>query len=320
MDLWPITIQARRSLLSTFEQLDDAQWDVGSLCDGWTIRQVLAHLTLAARPPALRYAKAVARAKGDFNKANHSLAVDDAERPTSTLLSAYRRVIDHRFSPPGWPQAAPLSDIMVHSLDVRIPLGLETAAPADHYEPVLGLLFGPFGRSFTSKGRPAVRWVAVDHQWSHGNGPDVRGTMADLALTAAGRGARVPHLDGDGVAIIEDWLRPRRRSVVSAPPPERYEFCLIYVQEHDEIHVASLLPRPSEGVEVDVSRSDDWTRRTETDDFTLWPTYIEIYQDEGAIDRGIVAAVQAVLDRLNDAGILAVAAADFEDELCDGDR
>ena len=70
MDPWPITVQARRSLLSTFEELDDAQWEAESLCDGWTIRQVLAHLILAARPPARRYIAAAARAKGNFDEAN----------------------------------------------------------------------------------------------------------------------------------------------------------------------------------------------------------------------------------------------------------
>lgn len=206
MDLWPITIRARRSLLSTFEKLEDADWDVGSLCGGWTIRQVLAHLVLAARPPARRYIAAVARAKGDFNKANHSLAVVDAARPTSDLLRAYREVIDHNRFSPGPLRAALLHDILLHSLDVRIPLDLESDVPADHYEPVMDLTFNRFGRYVTSKGRPTVRWVATDYEWSRGAGPEVRGTMADLALTAAGRGARIDHLDGDGVQIIGTWL------------------------------------------------------------------------------------------------------------------
>ena len=207
MDLWPMTLQARHSLLATFEDLEDDQWEVRSLCDAWTIRQVLAHLTLAARPPARRYIAAVVRARGNFDKANHSLAVVDANRPASELLSDYRGVIGHRFSPPGWPDAAPLSDIVLHSLDVRIPLGLETDQPADRYAPVLELLFSRVGRSFTSEGRPTVRWAATDYAWSYGNGPEVRGTMADLALTAAGRAARVDQLEGDGAATIGAWLR-----------------------------------------------------------------------------------------------------------------
>ncbi len=99
MDLWPITIGARRSLLSTFEELDDGDWEMPSLCGEWTIRQVLAHLVLAARPPARRYIAAVTRARGDFDRANHALAVLDASRPTGELLHAYRGVVDYRFSP-----------------------------------------------------------------------------------------------------------------------------------------------------------------------------------------------------------------------------
>jgi len=207
MDLWPITIEARHSLLATFEELDDVQWDVPSLCGEWTIRQMLAHLILAARPPARRFAVAVTKARGSFDRANHALAVADADQPVDDLLSTYRIVIDHRFAPPGWPAAAPFSDILLHSLDVRIPLGLANDQPPAHYEPVLGLLFRRFASSFTTGGRPTVRWAATDHSWSHGDGPEVRGTMADLALTAAGRAAHVDQLTGDGVAAIENWLR-----------------------------------------------------------------------------------------------------------------
>lgn len=206
MDLWPITFRARESLLSTLEGVDDDRWDAASLCDGWTIRQVLAHLILAARPPTRRYVPAVLRAKGNFDRANHELAVADARKPPEQLLAQYRGIVRHKFSPPGWPKAAPLSDILLHSLDVRIPLGAETDEPAEHYEPVLELLFSRVGRSFTRRDRPEARWVATDHSWVHGNGPEVRGTMEDLALTAAGRGARINDLQGEGVAALRDWL------------------------------------------------------------------------------------------------------------------
>lgn len=206
MDLWPVTIGARQSLLATFEDLDQDQWEVPTLCDGWTVREVLAHLILATRPPARRYITAFARARGNFDRANDALAKAEARRPVAELLSDYRSVVDHRFSPPGWPHAAPLSDILLHSLDVRIPLGLETERPPEHYVPVLELLFSVAGRSFASAGRPDVRWTATDHDWSHGEGQAVRGNIADLALTAAGRNAGLDGLDGDGTALLRAWL------------------------------------------------------------------------------------------------------------------
>lgn len=36
----------------------------------------------------------------------------------------------------GWPKQGRSSDILLHSLDVRIPLGAEADEPAEHYEPV----------------------------------------------------------------------------------------------------------------------------------------------------------------------------------------
>jgi uncharacterized protein (TIGR03083 family) len=206
VDPWATTIEARRSLLETFEQLGDDHWGVQSLCEGWTVREVLAHLILAARPPARRYTVAVVRAGGSFDKANHTLAVADARRPVHDLLSEYRAVLEHRFSPPGWPAAAPLSDVLLHSLDVRVPLGLPTDQPASDYVAVMDLLFGRVRRAFTRSDRPSLRWVATDDEWSHGDGDEVRGALADLALTAAGRRARIERLAGDGVPAIRTWL------------------------------------------------------------------------------------------------------------------
>lgn len=208
MDLWSVTVEARRSLLADFEDLGDEQWTVPSLCDGWTVREVLAHLVLAARPPVGRYAAALARARGSFDRANHVLASVDARQPVDELLARYRSVLDNRFAPPGWPAAAPLSDILLHGLDVRVPLGRPDVRPPAHYEPVMGLLFGRFRRSFTRGRRPEVRWTATDHRWSHGEGhdPEVRGAMADLTLAAAGRGARLDSLDGPGVPELRAWL------------------------------------------------------------------------------------------------------------------
>lgn len=206
MDLWPEIVAARRSLIDTLADLDDEQWGSPSLCGAWTVREVLGHLILAAKPPAWRYVRAVARARGDFDTANHDLAVAEATRPTDQLLADYETLVEHRFSPPGWPKAAPLSDICLHSLDVRIPLGFDDPTPTTSYEPVLGLLFSRFGRNFAPSGRPEVRWVATDHDWSGGGGPEVRGAIGDLALTASGRPARLDRLDGDGVAAVAAWL------------------------------------------------------------------------------------------------------------------
>lgn len=206
VDLWPWILEERASVLATFEVLDDQQLDTPSLCAGWTVRQVLAHLVLAAHPPVRRYAVALLRARGSFDQANHELAVADAQLPVAELLARYRTAMEHRFAPPGWPPAAPLADVLLHALDVRIPLDLPTDRPAERYEPVLRLLTSPAGKAFAPGSRPAVRWEATDHDWSAGDGPLVQGAMADVALAASGRSARLDALGGGGVADLRTWL------------------------------------------------------------------------------------------------------------------
>jgi len=78
------------------KELDDDQWTTRSLCDGWTIRDVLAHLILAARPPLRRYVGAVMRARGNFDRANNALAANDAHQPIDKLLADFARVASGR--------------------------------------------------------------------------------------------------------------------------------------------------------------------------------------------------------------------------------
>jgi uncharacterized protein (TIGR03083 family) len=210
VDVQPLLVDARRSLLATFESLRGDEWDAGSLCEGWRVRDVLAHLTLAARPspPPVRYLRAIARARGSFHEANRQLAIADGSGSPSELVERFRAVVESkRIAPPGSMRVAPFADAVVHSLDVRVPLGIETPVPADHHVITLDFLLRPMGRFFGGKGRPAARWVATDHDWAAGTGPEVRGTLVDLVLTLAGRDARSDQLEGDGATAIRSWLR-----------------------------------------------------------------------------------------------------------------
>ncbi len=207
MDIWERIADERAALLDTFERLTTAQWQTPSLCGQWNVRQVLGHLVIAADPPTSRFLIETVKALGSFDKANDRLAREEAERPTADLLARYRERIGKRATPPGLGPVAPLSDAILHGFDVRIPLGLPSERSAGAYEPTLGLLFDRRGQiGFVPRGRPALRWVATDHGWSHGTGDEVRGTMADLALAASGRGARIDAVSGAGQPTLAAWL------------------------------------------------------------------------------------------------------------------
>lgn len=208
MDLWGAIVDERRSILETFDALSPEQLATPSLCGHWSVQQVLGHLVIAADPPTRRFVIELAKARGSFDVANDRLAIAEAERPTVELIDRYRERISKRSTPPGFGPQAPLLDILLHSLDVRIPLGLPSDQPADRYAPALELLFDRRGqRIFVPKGRPALRWVATDLSWTHGTGDEVEGTMADLALAASGRAAHIDALTGPGQPALAVWLR-----------------------------------------------------------------------------------------------------------------
>lgn len=207
MDLWAAIAEERQSLIDTLEVLTAEQWATPSLCSEWTVRDVLGHLVVAADPPKARVVIETLKARGNFDKANSLLARAQAERPTQELLATYRGLLTKRFNPPGLGAESTLTDILMHSLDIRIPLGLAAERPAERYAVAADLnLTHRVVRILMPRGRPALRWVATDHGWTQGSGDEVQGTMADLALTASGRGARLEALTGPGQPRLVAWL------------------------------------------------------------------------------------------------------------------
>lgn len=207
MDLWGTIVEERESLLATFETLTDEQWRTPSLCGDWTVHQLLGHLVVGAHPPRLGFAVEFVKARGSFDRANDALARAEAQRSPAELITRYRERLVKRVTPPGFGQEAPLTDILLHSLDARIPLGLPTERPADRYAHALKLLLSAKGeRIFVPKGRPKVRWAATDLPWTAGEGPTVEGSMQDLAVAASGRRARLDGLSGPGKQAVVAWL------------------------------------------------------------------------------------------------------------------
>jgi uncharacterized protein (TIGR03083 family) len=207
MEHWATIAAERLALADDVEGLTAEQWDTGSLCGDWRVRDVIGHLVTIQTTswPALLIE--IAKARGDFDKANSRMAVREGQRPPADLVAGLRRVADGRFKPPGYGSEAPLTDILVHGYDVRLPLGLPTDRPTEPFRHVLDLLVTPKGkRGFLPKALPPLRFVATDLDWSHGEGDEVSGPAADLTLGMTGRGFR-DSLSGSGQGVFAEWCR-----------------------------------------------------------------------------------------------------------------
>jgi uncharacterized protein (TIGR03083 family) len=205
---WTTITAERRALADLLEGLTPDQWAAPSLCGSWSVRHVTAHLMVGPTGSMLGFLRAMVRARGSFDRANHLLADDRARLPTATLVADLRERAGSRFTPPGMDWHAPLTDLLVHRLDVTIPLGLDHGRPLDPWSDALDLLVSRRAApAFLPRGLPRLTYAATDIDWSHGSGPRVEGPVEALALAITRRPVRLDQLTGPGSDELRSWAR-----------------------------------------------------------------------------------------------------------------
>src|SRR6478736_5425091 len=129
-EVWRAIDAERASLADLLDSLAEQEWEVPSLCAGWRVRDVAAHLTLAQMRPLPALVAAV-RARGNFNRMVHDSAVRQARRlPVLQYAPRLRAMAGSRKKAPGVSHLEPLIDVLVHGQDIAIPLGRGRPVPA----------------------------------------------------------------------------------------------------------------------------------------------------------------------------------------------
>lgn len=205
MDVFDALRRERLRLADELEGLTPEQWEVQSLCAQWRVRDVLAHLVASTD---MRLAVMFGRLlRNGFNvdRTLSQQAREMGQRPPQELLPELRERAASRHTPPGAKPINLMSDCVMHSQDIRRPLGLPcTIDPATLRAAADFLATNDFNCR-SAKRAAGLRLVATDVDWSHGDGPEVRGPLEALVMSIAGRVAACSDLDGPGV----DELRSR---------------------------------------------------------------------------------------------------------------
>ena len=206
---WELVTSERGALVDLFAGVTDEQWAVPSLCPGWTVKHVLAHLVSALDSGfGLRLRAAVA-GRGRAPAVIEALTRAYINRPADELVATYRNHVDSHFAPPGLGWRSSLTDVMVHRMDVAVPLSIDPHRPPESWRPVLEFLTSgiPMMGSILG-GRPKVGWRTTDLDWSSGEGPRVSGPADATGTAIAGRHALLDRLAGDGVPLLQAWSGP----------------------------------------------------------------------------------------------------------------
>ena len=187
----------RAELAEVLTGLPAARWDEPTLCAGWRVREVVAHMTMPFRYSGRRFAFELARSRGRFNAMADRCARRDAAVMTpDELATALRSNASHPWQPPGGGYAGALTHDVIHGLDITEALGLDRLVPSKRLAVVLPNLATPQARGFFGVDLSGIELRACDTGWTFGSGTPVTGTAQDLALFLCGRKLPSGRLDG----------------------------------------------------------------------------------------------------------------------------
>ncbi|GGT43862.1 maleylpyruvate isomerase family mycothiol-dependent enzyme [Streptomyces purpureus] len=176
----------RRELADLFDTLPAAHWDAPTLCAGWRVREVAAHMSMGFRHSLPKIVAELVKARGSLHRTTDRLAHRDAAALTpAELAAALGDNAHHPWTPPGGLPAA-LGHDVVHGLDITVPLGIDRRIPEERLRPVLDSVT-PRSLRFFGADLSGVALRADDLDWSFGTGTPLTGAAQDLLLVAFGR-------------------------------------------------------------------------------------------------------------------------------------
>ena len=201
-DVWPLVHAERLALIDDLAGLDDAQWTRPSLCDGWTVHDVAAHMVDVALTTRIGFAIDMVRARFDFDRQNAN-GIERARGATPQQTLERLREVATRTSGPPAPLGTRIVEEVVHGEDIRRVVGLRRAYPAEAVATSLlqqSRMPASFGGAKELVAR--VRLTATDLDLSVGEGPEVSGPALALLLAVTGRRMVLDDLTGPGVAML----------------------------------------------------------------------------------------------------------------------
>jgi uncharacterized protein (TIGR03083 family) len=199
--LMDMAYDERADLAAFLDTLTPQEWQAQSLCDRWTVKDVVAHIVSYDELTPLGLVKRFA--KGRVVRANDVGVKEFAPLSPQELLEFLGRHLHPKGLTAGFGGMIALVDGTVHHQDIRRALGHPRAVPVDRLERILPLVPGN-PRLGAGRRIRGLRLTATDVAWEHGDGPEVSGTGEALLMAMTGRPEAVKELTGPGQATMAE--------------------------------------------------------------------------------------------------------------------
>jgi uncharacterized protein (TIGR03083 family) len=189
----------RADLAAFLATLTPQEWQAQSLCDKWTVKDVVAHVVSYEELSVLGLVKRFA--KGWVVHANEVGVAEFAPLSPPELMEFLGRHLHPKGLTAGFGGMIALVDGTVHHQDIRRALGHPRTVPVERLERILPLVPGN-PRLGAGRRIRGLRLTATDVAWEHGDGPEVSGTGEALLMAMTGRRDAVGELTGPGQATM----------------------------------------------------------------------------------------------------------------------
>lgn len=172
------------------EHLDDEQWAAPSLCEGWTVRDLVGHVVWRVGTPTRDMVSSGSRAwfgrHASPDRALDDLAHETAAAPTADLVARLRRIAEAKMQCQGRTGVTELTEVVVHAFDVteaiHVPLRLSPRSTS-----AVAVARGHVPFSAARRTIATSTLCATDARWCIGRGPRREATAARLVSALFGR-------------------------------------------------------------------------------------------------------------------------------------
>ncbi|OBI54319.1 hypothetical protein A5667_25635 [Mycolicibacterium fortuitum] len=198
--------EQRRSIAALVEGLDTDQLATPSLCAGWDIKTVAAHLVSDFTDGFWGFLVSGVR-HGNIDRGIDALARRRAQASAAQIAETLRRRAGHRLSPPITGPLSGLTDVLVHGADMRIPLGIPHRPDPQHVARVIDFLTSRTQLGFFPHRRlRGIQLRDEDTGGTWGEGQVLSGPGAAVMLAVCGRTVAFDRLSGPGLAVLQARL------------------------------------------------------------------------------------------------------------------
>jgi uncharacterized protein (TIGR03083 family) len=188
-EIWRNIDEQRTSLAGLLENLSPQQWTAPSLCEGWKVRDVAAHLTHSQMGPGRVVVEAL-KSGLRFDPMIKRLALED-NRSQAQIVAALRGMVGSRKRIVGTKPLDPLTDALVHGQDIAVPLGIDRPMPEAAAAASANRLWHMGFPMQPAKRVKGIRLVAADADFAAGEGYEIKAPIRDILMVLTGRRSEI---------------------------------------------------------------------------------------------------------------------------------